>query len=171
MSKIDDEELLSTGLSYAFDGSEIRLLANLLDDQMADWTEDRKKRYAPIYDDLTLLADRLLSNGHDYGLRKARRWADDPPETPDDLFVHVICGCATRIKIVIRTGAEDLDTWDVTCPRHQPGTRARHLGVICVKGVPDRLIHAQTIAQQILVLHEEDLKNFDTHTFKANAKF
>ena len=172
MSKIEDAELLASPVSRAFDGTELRLLANLLDDKMMDWTEERRAKYAPLYDDLVHLANRLFSNGHDYGWREKRRWADEPPESPPEKFVNVICGCGSRITIKIHDKGEPLYEWPVLCKNHlgRKGNE-RPLGTIFVEGIPGELMQAQLIAQQIIVHNEEDIANFDTHTFRANAKF
>ena len=170
MSKIDDEGLLSMQAQQLFDGSELRLLATLLDNEICDWTAERRAKYEALGDDLSYLAERLLSNGHDYGWRKTRRWAKEPPAVPPDTSIHIICFCGTRITVKIRERNEPLFSWDVTCPKHD-GPHTRHLGAIRVKGTPGLPNNAQLITQQILIHHEEDLRNFPTHTFWADAKF
>jgi hypothetical protein len=175
VSKIGDGTLLSMGLADAFDGTELRLLATLLDDHMMDWPEERRASYEALYDDLEHLARRLLSNGHDFGKRATRRWAEDPPTVPDDEVVHVICDCGTRITVPVRTGGLDLLEWNVTCPKHgeleSPYKETRHLGVIAVKGVPPSEAAVRLAIQQALIHHAEDLRNFDSHAFRTTATF
>jgi hypothetical protein len=170
MGKVSDEYLLDLQLRNAFDGAEARFLHGLLDDHIGDWVASRREAYEPLLADLGHLAQRLLSNGIDYGKRTESRWADEVDPTKEPVVINTICFCGTRIQTEITSDGAPLQEWPVHCLRHD-GYEERLLGHVRVDGAPDEPLNAQLVIQQAICHQEANLRGSADYVFSTSVKF
>jgi hypothetical protein len=170
MAKIEREGLLNKKISDCFDGAEISYLAQLLDNEIMDWTADRRRPYEHLLEDLNFLANALLSTGRDLGRREETWWADSIEDKPKNVMIHVICTCGKRLDVTLSKDGEYLKQWSVWCKLHN-GHPKRELGTVNITGSPGMPINAQLVIQNILVNYEQQLNRDPEFKFSVDAKF